>query len=1087
MQSDLDIDNFLLAWSHWPGSEKLSAYQQLMVRLRLRQLHEEAGHSIELYPGAIGSLICQSPAAQQAFTAFCVHRQHSANTQSSLHAVESERDGRKAPLFARFKMLLLKPWFLPLALPALLGVLFVLWLGLNALPYCHIPLVKDFKSVAAGCETAVKDIDGKGSRAEPDNSGAPNEAETVSADNSAPIRLPVFVGEREHAPVLQPKAMSTWIPLSLAFLCGGLLGWLSGLLSGNQLINRRTRLPTTEALIKKIDLDRLPPLFFYSGYDERLTEFHYRNEVGNRLDTNATIDATVKSGLPVLAYQSRKRRVEYVLVHPQQHIRDWQGGYFAALTRELEDHGVLVTRYAYTSTPARLYPVSRAATVDLEQALLHHRQDRWILVVYNESLLHPLLETLFPWTESLASISHYCLVHFGVSQSAVRQLDEADIRVRQLGSRQAFNHMLAEMTGGARAIRHSLPPPHLSLPARLAHLGSPHRMYDPPPAEEEEKLILWLKNTLPLASFKLFCASVVYPRPDWRITRVLAESLAGEQEWHQPQALQHGSMQLLAPLLALPWVRHTHFPEWLRRALINELSSAEERTIGAFFLNLLKQGKTQRSIDPLEIRIDRPDWNIARFFAWARGENPVKDALFASVLDRSRGAFRHLPRWLSKLIRYAQLSLAGRFRILLRASGGALAMFLFASAVWFSFGKDVQQRDSVSRQCNANRALPAIKLYAIRAATSEAKAAATALSLHCYNVDIVYQSRVTADQESSLLPSTDIRNTIVKHALYELPFEAVENNNVVTIFLSQSLHSGQIFRDRFTNPVADAKPHNIDETDIEQGTVNERSEASSAVPQSTETGSSGSVGVEGGPIVPEMVDIPAGDFLMGSADGHYGEQPVHRVTFNAFQMASTELTWAEWQRCEDAGVCKVLERPTWLESTTLPLRHPVVNASWDDAVVYIDWLNSRTDGGYRLPSEAEWEYAARATTQSEFNTGDCISSTQANFDSTVWFEDCAVENVHLRETAAVKSYPSNQWELFDVHGNVWEWTEDCWNETYRDAPDDGSAWITGECDLRVLRGGGWDDRPVNLRSANRFWSDRVFDDINVGFRLARTP
>ena len=224
-----------------------------------------------------------------------------------------------------------------------------------------------------------------------------------------------------------------------------------------------------------------------------------------------------------------------------------------------------------------------------------------------------------------------------------------------------------------------------------------------------------------------------------------------------------------------------------------------------------------------------------------------------------------------------------------------------------------------------------------------------------------------------------------------------------------------------------------------------------------------------------MVYIEGGTFEMGSNERER-EQPIHSVIVPSFYLGKFLVTQSLFENVMG-------KNPSHFQGIT----RPVEQVSWEDAELFISCLNEMTKHEFRLPTEAEWEYAARATTQSEFNTGDCISSTQANFDSTVWFEDCAVENVHLRETAAVKSYPSNQWELFDVHGNVWEWTEDCWNETYRDAPDDGSAWITGECDLRVLRGGGWDDRPVNLRSANRFWSDRVFDDINVGFRLARTP
>ena len=153
-----------------------------------------------------------------------------------------------------------------------------------------------------------------------------------------------------------------------------------------------------------------------------------------------------------------------------------------------------------------------------------------------------------------------------------------------------------------------------------------------------------------------------------------------------------------------------------------------------------------------------------------------------------------------------------------------------------------------------------------------------------------------------------------------------------------------------------------------------------------------------------------------------------------------------------------------------------------------------TDGGYRLPSEAEFEYALRADTeekypweeaeQCDYSNGRDQAYGRENPDTVFPLADCDDGFIY---TAPVGSFRANAFELYDVSGNVWEWTQDCWNGNYEKAPSDGSAWETGECDRRVLRGGGWNFLPVDLRSANRNRLYRDDGNFNVGFRLARTP
>jgi formylglycine-generating enzyme required for sulfatase activity len=168
-------------------------------------------------------------------------------------------------------------------------------------------------------------------------------------------------------------------------------------------------------------------------------------------------------------------------------------------------------------------------------------------------------------------------------------------------------------------------------------------------------------------------------------------------------------------------------------------------------------------------------------------------------------------------------------------------------------------------------------------------------------------------------------------------------------------------------------------------------------------------------------------------------------------------------------------------------KRPVININWNDAKGYAAWLSRRTGRTYRLLSEAEREYVTRAGTATPFWWGSSISASQANYDGR--FTYGSGEKGEIRQkTVSVDTFKPNPWGLYQVHGNVWEWTEDCWNESYNGAPADGSAWISGECGRRVLRGGSWITYPFALRSAVRNGGDvlRGNRDETEGFRVART-
>ena len=241
---------------------------------------------------------------------------------------------------------------------------------------------------------------------------------------------------------------------------------------------------------------------------------------------------------------------------------------------------------------------------------------------------------------------------------------------------------------------------------------------------------------------------------------------------------------------------------------------------------------------------------------------------------------------------------------------------------------------------------------------------------------------------------------------------------------------------------------------------------------------------------PEMVVIPAGAFRMGlpawEEAREEDEGPKLRVTLRSFALGVTEVTFDEWEACVRGGGCGG-RRPDdegWGRGA-----RPVINVNWEDARAYARWLSRETGKSYRLPSEAEWEYAARGGTTTSWYWGDsssgqCDHANGADVNSNWVKVSCDDGSAY---TAAVGSYEANAFRLFDMLGNVREWVEDCWHNTYRGAPNDGTAWTRGgDCSRRVLRGGSWLSDPRSLRSGTRNWGTTGRRDFNVGFRVART-
>jgi formylglycine-generating enzyme required for sulfatase activity len=217
-----------------------------------------------------------------------------------------------------------------------------------------------------------------------------------------------------------------------------------------------------------------------------------------------------------------------------------------------------------------------------------------------------------------------------------------------------------------------------------------------------------------------------------------------------------------------------------------------------------------------------------------------------------------------------------------------------------------------------------------------------------------------------------------------------------------------------------------------------------------------------------MIPLRGGTFVMGSNED-ISEKPVHQVTIKRFAISKYPITVHEWNECAAAKACTF--------AATGKDNAPITNVSWSDAQQFVAWLAGVTRKPYRLPSEAEWEYAARGDTQTKYWWGDKLQPGMANC------KNCS-DTASAEQPLKVGSFQPNPFGLYDMGGGVDQWVEDCWHKTYQGAPSDGSPWSAGDCSSHVLRSGSWRSDAMYVRPANR---DNYDTDVRYpthGFRVA---
>lgn len=245
------------------------------------------------------------------------------------------------------------------------------------------------------------------------------------------------------------------------------------------------------------------------------------------------------------------------------------------------------------------------------------------------------------------------------------------------------------------------------------------------------------------------------------------------------------------------------------------------------------------------------------------------------------------------------------------------------------------------------------------------------------------------------------------------------------------------------------------------------------------TGNGGATGplasIKDCPACPVLVVLPGGAFNMGNNSSDPSEKPAHQVNLRApYALGKYEVTVDQWNACVEAAAC-----PRIPSSVAASGNRPMRDVSWDDAQVYLKWLGGLSGRTYRLPTEAEWEFAARAGTSTRYWWGEQMKPGNSSCKECglPWTSD---------GPPAVGSFAANPFGLFDMNGSVWEWVADCWHSTYKGAPSDGSAWDEPNCQSRVIRGGSWREGGGYMMSTTRFKYDATVRQSQNGFRVARS-
>ena len=780
-----------------------------------------------------------------------------------------------------------------------------------------------------------------------------------------------------------------------------------------------------------------------------------------RLDIGATVTASARAaGFFEPRYRDRLETPHYLMLVRARHAHDQAAALAEELIARFTEQGLPVEGFRFIDDPVRLVPWSRPGrpVQSLQRLAREWPGARLIIVSEGDIVAHPLTGRDRPWLDLAEAWPRRAWLNPApFNQALCERLWRRDFLLLPLAgaSLEPLSHWLAGW--GHRPRRHPPEADTRLLPPSLRNM--PQRWLDatPPYGEDVPALIEDLRGFLAADGWLLLRAIAAYPEARWKLTQALDFLLFEQQPdpadppgWRE----LHRREQRLARLGRLPWVRQGYFPDYWRETLLEALEPAERRRVRDAFARLL--GLTARSGGgTLELPIARPSRRTLRQLLRdaLRRRSPARldDPIFLNLLlgDRVSLLDFHLPRALARLLP------GGQWRInpwpALTALALAAGLGWGLSDLWDRWGRDSlayvwQQR------LDADNAEWPVRLRATAGAGNLASALRDSLAAHRYSVSL----------DAAAAEATLPRNRVIHPPGAE---EAVQR---LAGYLRHLSYGAGV--DLVPDPAGSAI-----QVDLVRTYADPRREAAAFNDSLTDKPRVFRDPLQSGGQGPAMIALPAGRFQMGSPadepERSDDEGPRHAVSVKAFALGQTEVTFDDYDRFARATGRPLPDDSGWGRGA-----RPVINVAWADAAAYADWLSAQTGRAYRLPTEAEWEYACRAGQAGRYCGGD-------DPDTVAWFAD----NAHNR-TQPVGQKTANAWGLSDLSGNVWEWTADCWHDNYTGAPADGRAWQEtggGDCGRRVVRGGSWSDFPWNLRSAFRFRNAPDVALNNLGFRVAR--
>ena len=864
-----------------------------------------------------------------------------------------------------------------------------------------------------------------------------------------------------------------------------------------------------------------------------------------RLNERATADRTARNGgLFVPVYLDLPRVPELVVLLDFHHRGDHLAGLAETLLERLRAAGVEVHRYLFQRHPARVRgPDGRSA--DLAEIAARHAGARLLIVGDPAVFVDPWSDRPADWIEILALWPQRGLLSTrgapALWRDALEETGLACAPFGEAGMMRIAGHLSrtpAVAPGDRVGLRDPL------LPGRLSERSA--ALDEVPDESGRSALLARIDAWLGPRGGLLLAAVAVYPELNPGLTRRLDLALF-------PADSPEIRAQRLLRLARLPWLRAGRLPEWLRIALSERTGAAQTRRIGDLYRELLRQatvdgeGAVRLSIalpgsaEPLTRRLPRVirerRWRLDRWIRDLAGfsgvDAPLRDRIFLDTVLRPHLLDFRLPRRLTRLLPRRRAATGW-----LPAAGLALVLGAGLHLVWQGWdwrGKPAHAglRTLAGSGLQALGRLPhggfRVEILHTRESLVLAERLAGVLAANGFDETTLSglpetetqagTGELLADPGSSEAGSTPVAGPrpvnsvqlgskaavppgafiadrlrylawgnppVTADRLVEPPPGADPRlagepppPDLIRVWLATTGHGG-VFADPFERLLTAAEREafrNPEGLDLPEPTM-ARAKAFEVVRDRLRDGSQG----------PAMLALPAGSFLMGSPGDEperwSTEGPQRRVSVPPFAIGRTEVTFAEYDRFAMATGREQPDDAGWGRGD-----RPVINVSWEDAAAYAAWLSAETGRSYRLPTEAEWEYAARAGTGTPFWTGDCIHTDQANYDGNSDYNGCGAKTgVFRRQTVPAGSLPANPWGLHEVAGNVWEWVQDCWHDDYEGAPAGAGARGEeggGDCARRVVRGGGWGFEPGGLRSAYRRWSYADVASYDLGFRLAR--